>query len=75
MIREILSDGTEQALNIPDVSNRFFGFDGKESCAIGKLSLIVRSSVDSRYDLVYIDTPTNYKIGFLYELRPVLNGC
>jgi len=29
----------------------FFGFDGKESCVIGKLSLIVRSKVHPKFDL------------------------
>lgn len=76
MVREILPDGSVQALNLPaDVNNRFFGFNGKYGCSIGRLSLIVRSKVDPKFDLAYIDiTPDIWKVGLLSELRPFLKG-
>lgn len=68
MLKEILSDGTKNPL--PSI-DKIFGFNGKESCSIGKLSLIVRSTVDPKYDLAYIDFPDgSFIIGLLSDLKP-----
>lgn len=57
-----------------DVGDRLFGFDGKECCVIGKLTVIVKSAVDPKFDLAYIERSNGaWKVGLLSDLRPTLN--
>lgn len=72
MILEILSDGTERTIEIPiGIQTKLFGYQGTNSCFIGKIRLIARSKVSPRFDLAYIDlTHGKWIVGFLQDLKP-----
>lgn len=67
-----MTSSDEKMVN--DNNDRLFGFDGDNSCIIGRLEMIVRSNVSPDFDLAYLeDFRGMVVIGLLASINPHLH--